>query len=115
MTPQISQLDKCCGGKLYISCGHHILLRSTIVPPSTEPDVAASDIVQVFKEYLNEMPYWKYKWEPPTVNKELEECIYKELAAKNWDLSPQYLRATVNIMATFTEVNCYFLPTAFVC
>ena len=110
MTPQISQLDKCCGGKSNFSCDLHILLRSTTVPPSTEPDVAASDIVRVVKEYLNEMPYWKYRWEPPTVNPELAECIYEELAAKNWDLSPQYLRATVSIMATFAEVSYFFHP-----
>jgi len=89
----------------------HNLLRSIIVFPSKEPDTRPSDIVLVIKEYLNEMPYWKDHWEPPTVDPELAKCIYDELAAKNWDLSPQYLRTTVNLMAALTEVN-YFLPTA---
>jgi len=83
---QVSQPDKYCG-----------------VPPSTEPDAAASDIVRVIKEYLNETPYWNHHWEPLTVNQELEACIYDELAARNWGLCPQYLRATVHLMAAFTE------------
>ena len=84
-------------------------MRST-VSPSTERDVAASDIVRVVKEYLNEMPYWRDHWEPLTVNQELAECVYDELAAKNWDLSPQYLRATVNLMAALTEVSYSSYP-----
>ena len=108
MTAQISQPDKCCGGKSNFLLGIHILLRSITVFPSTGPDAAASDIVWVVKEYLNEMPYWKDHWEPPTVDQELAECVYDELAAKNWDLSPQYLRASVDLMAAMTEVKYTF-------
>ena len=104
-TAQIAQPDKCCGGKSIFLLGVHILLALTTIPPSTESDAEAFDVVRVIKEYLNEMPYWKNHWEPLTVNQELEECVYDELAAKNWELCPQYLRDTVHLMAAFTEVN----------
>ena len=109
-TAQIPRPDKCRSGKSNFLLGVHVLLRSISAPPSTEYDAAASDIVRVVKEYLNEMPYWRDHWEPPTVNQEFVECIYDELAAKNWDLSPQYLRATVHLMATMTEVTYFFYP-----
>jgi len=108
MTTQISQPDKRCGGKSNLLFSVHILLRSITVPPSTEPEAAAPEIVRVIKEYLNEMPYWKNHWEPPTVNQELADCIYDELAVKNWDLSPQYLWATVDLMGAMTEVKYIF-------
>lgn len=71
----------------------------------TGPGTATSDIVRVLKEYVNELPYWKNNWEPLIVNKELGECVYDDLIAKNWDICPKYLRATVYLMADFTEVN----------
>ena len=111
---QMSPLDKCCGSKSNFSFGVHILLRSTTVLPLTGPGAAASDIVRVIKEYVNEMPYWKNHWEPLVVNLELAECVYDELIAKNWGMCPRYLRATVHLMAAFTEVNYVSWPMAFI-
>ena len=75
----------------------------------TEPRVTTSDIIQIIKEFLNEMPYWKNHREPPTVSQDFAKSMYDELLAKNWDLSPQYLEVTVHLMATLIEVK-YFYP-----
>ena len=113
MNPPISQRDEYCGGESNSSLVHD-LSRPNTVPPLSELDATTSGIVQVIKEYLNEMPYWKNHWEPPNVNQDFAECIYDELVAKNWDVSPQNLKITVHLIAALIEVK-YYLPTAFIC
>ena len=108
----VPQPGERCGSNSVLLLRVYNLLTLITVLPSKGPDVTTSDIVRVIKEYLGEMPYWKNHWGSPTVNEELGECIYDELAAKNWDLCPQYLRTTVHLMAALTEVN-YFCTHRF--
>ena len=74
----------------------------------TKADDAASGVLVIIKEYLNELPSWKSQ-KRPQVDGELAKVIWAELTEKNPDTCPPSLQPTANMMAHLIQVSHFGL------
>jgi len=70
----------------------------------TEADDAASGVLVIIKEYLNELPSWKHG-KRPHVDGELAKVIWAELTQKNPETCPPSLQPTANMMAHLIQLG----------
>jgi len=92
-----------------VSCIFHPVKAIIHQGLSNEAGDVASGVVQIIKEFLNELPSSRKHQKRPPVDGELAKVIWAELIQKNPDTCPPSLQRTATMLAHITQVSYFGL------